>query len=151
MRRKVLMVGRTRYALPLDASLARKFDALSAELDVRVLAAKARAGIGSRRALSPLRARRARQAGGGGFLGAVPVPRRPRAARHAPRRGASQGGHETALVLLGRTLARVPTKVVMDVHGDPGAATRLYGSRARAALAPLGDAMTRLALRGPTP
>ena len=30
------MVGRMRYALPLSSSLARKFDALSEELDVRV-------------------------------------------------------------------------------------------------------------------
>ena len=37
MRRKLLMVGRTRYALPLSPSLAQKFDALEAELDVRVL------------------------------------------------------------------------------------------------------------------
>ena len=37
MRRRLLMVGRMRYALPLSPSLARKFDALSAELEVRVL------------------------------------------------------------------------------------------------------------------
>ena len=38
MRRRLLMVGRTRYALPLSPSLERKFDALGQELDVRVLA-----------------------------------------------------------------------------------------------------------------
>ena len=32
------MVGRSRYSLPLSPSLAQKFDALAAELDVRVLA-----------------------------------------------------------------------------------------------------------------
>ena len=32
------MVGRTRYRLPLSPSLKRKFDALAAELDLRVLA-----------------------------------------------------------------------------------------------------------------
>ena len=41
-----LMVGRSRYSLPLSPSLAQKFDALSAELDVRVLAS---AGAGAAR------------------------------------------------------------------------------------------------------
>ena len=35
---RVLIVGRSRYRLPLEPSLRRKFDALAAELDVRVLA-----------------------------------------------------------------------------------------------------------------
>ena len=37
-KKRLLMVGRSRYSLPLSPSLAQKFDALSAELDVRVLA-----------------------------------------------------------------------------------------------------------------
>ena len=36
----------------------------------------------------------------------------------------AQGGQETALVLLGRRLARVPTRVIADVHGDPAAPAR---------------------------
>ena len=35
---RVLIVGRSRYRLPLEPNLRRKFDALAAELDVRVLA-----------------------------------------------------------------------------------------------------------------
>src|SRR5207245_2515358 len=35
---RVLFVGRTRYRLPLDPALARKWDALGEELDLRVLA-----------------------------------------------------------------------------------------------------------------
>jgi glycosyltransferase involved in cell wall biosynthesis len=58
-----------------------------------------------------------------------------------------QGAQEAALTLLGRAVARAPTKVVVDVHGDPGAATRLYGSPARSVLSRLGDGMARLALR----
>ena len=38
MKKRLLMVGRSRYSLPLSPSLAQKFDALSAEVDVRVLA-----------------------------------------------------------------------------------------------------------------
>ena len=44
----------------------------------------------------------------------------------------AQGAQEAALCVLGRTLARVPTKIVADIHGDPAAPTRLYGSRAAA-------------------
>ena len=36
MKPRLLMVGRTRYALPLSPSLARKFEALSEELLSRV-------------------------------------------------------------------------------------------------------------------
>jgi len=38
VRPRVLIVGRSRYRLPLEGGLARKFDALAGELDVRVLA-----------------------------------------------------------------------------------------------------------------
>ena len=37
-RPRVLMVGRTRYRLPLSPPLRRKFDALAEQVDVRVLA-----------------------------------------------------------------------------------------------------------------
>src|SRR5204863_6353710 len=38
IRPRILIVGRTRYELPLSPSLKRKFDALAERLDVRVLA-----------------------------------------------------------------------------------------------------------------
>src|SRR5581483_11067054 len=44
---RVLFVGRTRYRLPLDPALARKWDALSEELDVRVLATRRDGSSGS--------------------------------------------------------------------------------------------------------
>ncbi|MBA2299133.1 MAG: glycosyltransferase family 4 protein, partial [Actinobacteria bacterium] len=53
----------------------------------------------------------------------------------------------TALVLLARALARLPTKVIADVHGDWRAPTRLYGSRARRLLDPPADALARIGLR----
>jgi glycosyltransferase involved in cell wall biosynthesis len=58
-----------------------------------------------------------------------------------------QGAQEAALAHLGRRLARVPTRVIADIHGDPGAPTRLYGSPLRRALAPLADALGRYGLR----
>ncbi len=144
--RRLLMVGRTRYTLPLDPSLARKFDALGEHLDVRVLAARP-AGAGGRdprfRLFGPAAPGRLE---GAAFWGLLPlrVARELRAWR--PDAVLSQGGQETALVLLGRALSGVSTRVIMDVHGDPGAATRLYGSRHRRALAPLGDLLTRFAI-----
>ncbi len=38
MKPRVLFVSRTRYRLPLDPSVARKWDALAAEMELRVLA-----------------------------------------------------------------------------------------------------------------
>lgn len=145
--KRLLMVGRTRYTLPLDRSLALKFDALGQQLDVRVLAARP-AGAGGRdprfRLFGPVTPGRL---DGIAFWGLLPfrVARELRAWR--PDAVLSQGGQETALVLLGRALSGVSTRVIVDLHGDPGSATRLYGSPLRRVLAPLGDALTRAAIR----
>lgn len=141
------MAGRTRYTLPLDGSLERKFAALEAVLDIRVLAACPRGEAGR----DP-RFRLYGPAAPGRLEGAIFWLLFPfRVARELRERHPdvvlAQGGSETALVLLGRALARAQTRVVMDVHGDPAATTRLYGSSSRRLLAPLGDLMTRVALR----
>ncbi len=147
MRRKLLMVGRSRYSLPLSPSLEQKFDALSAELDVRVLASAGRMN-GSDARFRLVRPVRPRFLDGAVFYALLPfrVARELRCFR--PDVVLAQGGQETALALLGRALARVPARVVADVHGDPGTATRLYGSPLRKALSPLGDALARRGLRG---
>ena len=141
------MVGRTRYTLPLDGSLARKFDALSDELDVRVLAARPRGATGHDRRFRLYGPVAPGKLEGAAFWALFPFRVARELRTNRPDVVLSQGGHETALVLAARVLARVPVKVVMDVHGDPAAATRLYGSPGRRAFAPVGDAMTRLALR----
>jgi glycosyltransferase involved in cell wall biosynthesis len=140
------MVGRSRYSLPLSSSLEQKFDALSAELDVRVLAA----GVGASnsdfrfRLVGPIRPR---LLDGPAFYAVLPfrVARELRAFR--PDAVLAQGAQEAALCVLGRGLARVPTKVIADIHGDPAAPARLYGSPLRKALAPLADALARFGLR----
>ncbi len=144
MRRKLLLVGRTRYALPLSASLAQKFDALEGELDVRVLGS-AGGGKGSDPRFnlvppSPF-------LDGPLFYALLPFRVSRELRRFRPDVVLAQGGHETALALLGRALARASARVVADVHGDPAAATRLYGSPLRKALSPLGDALARAGLR----
>jgi glycosyltransferase involved in cell wall biosynthesis len=146
VKRKLLLVGRTRYALPLSSSVQLKFDALSAELDVRVLAsAGGGGGVDSRfRLVRPVRPR---ILDGVSFYAFLPfrVARELRDFR--PDAVLAQGGQEAALVLIGRGLARVPTRVIADVHGDPAAPTRLYGSPLRKGLAPLADVLARLGLR----
>ena len=140
------MVGRSRYALPLSPSLAEKFDALSSELDVRVLAS-ASGGTGSDARFVLVGAIRPRALDGLAFYSLLPfrVARELKAFR--PDAVLAQGAQEAALCVLGRSLARVDTRVIADIHGDPAAPARLYGSRARLALAPLADAFARFGLR----
>jgi len=141
------MVGRTRYTLPLSPSLEQKFEALSVELEVRVLASE-RASGGSDRRFRLVRRVRPGALDGASFYVLLPfrVARELRDFR--PDAVLAQGAQEAALVLLGRRLARVPTKVIADVHGDPAAPARLYGSRLRKVLAPLADWLARRGLRG---
>jgi glycosyltransferase involved in cell wall biosynthesis len=146
MRRKLLLVGRTRYSLPLSPLLARKFDALGDELDVRVLASSGGGGGADPRfrLYGPVRPR---LLDGAAFYAFLPVRVARELRRHRPDAVLAQGGQETALVLLGRRLARVSTRVIADVHGDPSAPARLYGSPLRKLLAPLADLLARVGLR----
>jgi glycosyltransferase involved in cell wall biosynthesis len=143
---KLLLVGRSRYELPLSDSLAEKFGALEAELDVRVLAAHG-GGEGTDRRFDLVRPIRPRRLDGPAFYAALPfrVARELRAFR--PDAVLAQGAQEAALAIIGRKLARVPVRVIADIHGDPAAPARLYGSSARKALAPLADALARYGLR----
>src|SRR5882672_5943437 len=146
MKRRLLMVGRSSYVLPLSEPLARKFDALAGELDVRVLAtAGSRGGFDARfRLFRPLPLGKLE---GAAFYALLPfrVARELRAFR--PDAVLVQGGQETSLVLLGRGLARSRAKIVLDVHGDWRAPTRLYGSPLRRVFGPLGDGLARMSLR----
>jgi glycosyltransferase involved in cell wall biosynthesis len=146
MRRCLLMVGRSRYSLPLSPSLEQKFAALAEELDVRVLASSAGGG-GSDPRFALVRPIRPRRLDGLAFYVRLPflVARELRAFR--PDAVLAQGAQEAALAVLGRRLARVPARVIADIHGDPAAPTRLYGSPRRRALAPLADALARYGLR----
>ena len=133
---RVLIVGRTRYRLPLDGGLARKFDALASELDVRVLGERAararRRGDGTFRSC-----RRAGRSTARAFWRALPFRVRARAARVPARRRRRpepvRGGGRAR-----RRAARVPR----DPRGarrlaDRDAALRLAARRAaRAARRP---------------
>ena len=144
MKRKLLMVGRTRYALPLAPSLTRKFDALSDELDLHVLAAAGGGtGADSRFRLVP----RLPFLDGPAFYALLPFRVARELRRVRPDAVLAQGAQEAGLTHLGRRLARVSTRVIADIHGDPAAPARLYGSPARRALAPLSDLLGSYGLR----
>jgi glycosyltransferase involved in cell wall biosynthesis len=141
---RLLLVARERYALPLSGPLRRKFDALEEHFDVHVLASAAdgTASDDDRFRLS----RSLPVLDGPAFYGALPA--RAAQALRAVRPDAVlvQGTHETAAVLLGRRLARVDVPVILDLHGNWRAATRLYGSPLRRLLDPAGDALSRVAV-----
>ena len=140
------MVGRSRYSLPLTPSLEQKFDALSAELDVRVLASSG-GGRGTDSRFRLVRPVRPRVLDGAVFYASLPFRVARELRSYRPDAVLAQGAQEAALVVVGRRLARVRAKVIADIHGDPAAPARLYGSPGRKALAPLADALARYGLR----
>jgi glycosyltransferase involved in cell wall biosynthesis len=146
-RPRVLFVGRTRYALPLDESLRRKFDALQAVLDVRVLGSAPAGSPSGDETFRLVRAVRPRLLDGVAYHLCLPFRAARELRRFEPDAVVVQGAHEAAAVLLGRALARSGARVVLDVHGDWRTATRLYGSPARRLLNPVADRLAALAVR----
>ena len=145
---RVLMIGRTRYQLPLGPSLARKFDALGERLDVRVLATAPRDASNGDSRFSLQRSLPLSALDGPRFYGTLPL----RIARELRGRKTdailAQSPYEALAALAGRKLARSDAAVVVEIHGDWRTWSRLYGSRARAVVAPLADRAALVALRG---
>jgi glycosyltransferase involved in cell wall biosynthesis len=137
---RVLFVSRTRYRLPLEPQLARKWDALGDELDLRVLATGAEDESEDGR----FRLVAARTPA---FYLALPVhvARQLRAFR--PDVVVAQSPYEAWSALLGRRLAGAQSRVLLEVHGDWRTATRLYGSPLRRLVEPLSRAAARAAVR----
>ncbi|HZS25120.1 MAG TPA: glycosyltransferase family 4 protein [Gaiellaceae bacterium] len=148
MKPRVLFVSRERFRLPLEGAQKRKWDAVAAVVEPRVLAA-APEGLPTRderfRLVGPARPR---LLDGALYYALLPfrIARELRAFR--PDAALVQGVHETVAFLAARTLAGVRTKVILDVQGDWHEATRLYGSPLRRLLNPLNDALAPLAVRG---
>jgi glycosyltransferase involved in cell wall biosynthesis len=141
VRPRVLFVSR-RLDLPLSPSLMRKWDAIGAELDFRVLAG----GSGSNGAFHL--ARELPALDGPAFFAALPLRIARELREFNPDAVLAQGAHETAAALSGRKLARSHAVVIADLHGDWRAPTRLYGSRLRGLLSPVADRVALGALRG---
>jgi glycosyltransferase involved in cell wall biosynthesis len=146
-RARVLLVGRTRYRLPLDESLSRKFDAIRAVLDLRVLASAPFGSPLEDETFRLVRPFRPRLLDGLVYHLALPFRTARELRGFQPDAVVVQGAHEAAAVLLGRALARSGARVVLDVHGDWRTATRLYGSPARKLLNPIADRLASTAVR----
>lgn len=145
---RVLFVSRERFRLPLDGVQRRKWDAIGAGVDYRVLAAAAAGAAPDGDARFRLAApARPRVLDGALFYLRLPlrIARELRAFR--PDAAVVQGVHEAVAFLLARRLAGPRTKLILDVQGDWRAATRLYGSRLRVLLNPLNDALAPIAVR----
>lgn len=144
----MLFVGRTRYRLPLSVGPAQKFAALADQLDVRVLASAAPGsstpGDDTFRLVAPMQPR---FLDGAAFWLALPVRTARMLREFRPEAVFCQTAYDAAAALLARRIARVPARVVVEVHGDWRTSTRLYGSPARKLLARLGDAVAAAALR----
>ena len=147
MKPRVLMVGRTRYRLPLNGSLERKFAALEERLALRVLASAPRDAPGGDGTFALQRGLPVAALDGPLFYGALPA-RIARELRHRPADAIlAQSPYEALAALAGRKLARSDAAVVVEVHGDWRTWSRLYGSRARAVVAPIADRAALVAIR----
>ncbi|TML98231.1 MAG: glycosyltransferase family 4 protein [Actinobacteria bacterium] len=140
MKPRVLFVSR-RVDTPLSPSLERKWSAVGDKLDFRVLAGGA-GGNGAFHLVGRLPA-----LDGAAFFAALPARIARQLRDFRPHAVLAQGAHEAAAALTARKLANVETAVIVDIHGDWRAPTRLYGSRFRALLNPLADRAALTALR----
>jgi glycosyltransferase involved in cell wall biosynthesis len=131
---RVLFVGRGRLTLPLAPWLQKKWDALSDVLDLRVLNAGSGTGDPRFHMLPDSAA---------SFYGRLPREIAQALRAFGPDAVVASDPYIGAAALLARRLARVPAKVIVEVHGDPRTFTRGYGSRLRRALSPLTDAIAR--------
>src|SRR5262249_52904351 len=128
-RPRVLFVGRTRYRLPLPDSLARKWDALSERMDVRVLASGA--GRDPRfHLIVP------RHLDGPRFYASLPFEIARELREFRPDVIVAESPYEAVAAELARRRQKSPVKLVVEVHGDWHTSTRLYGSRVRSTIAP---------------
>ena len=147
MRPNVLFVGRTRYRLPLDGVLARKWDALAGAMNVRVLARSAEQNAGEDPRFVLARPVRPRRLDGIAFYVSLPFRMARELRRSRPDAVVTQSPYEAAAALAARRVVGSPAKVIVELHGDWRTATRLYGSRLRRVLEPVTEPVARTALR----
>jgi glycosyltransferase involved in cell wall biosynthesis len=136
---RVLFVGRTRYRLPLPYGLARKWDALSERMDVRVVASGT--GTDPRFHLVP-----PRPLDGPLFYSTLPVVLARELRLFRPDVVVAESPYEAAAAEAARALTRSDVKVVVEVHGDWRVWSSHYGSRFRSLLRPVSDGVAGFAV-----
>jgi glycosyltransferase involved in cell wall biosynthesis len=146
-RRKLLMVARMRYRLPLSPGLERKFLALRDRFELRVLASASGPDVEGDDTFRLARPFAIRPLDGAAFYASLPL--RVVAELRDFRADAvlCQSPFEGLAVLAGRRLARSRAAVIVELHGDWRTFARLYGSGLRRVVAPLTDRVATLALR----
>lgn len=145
---RVLMVGRTRYSLPLPEWLARKFDALERQLDYRVLASAEEGSPTEDERFRLVPQSRPRKLDGVLFYIRFPFHVRRQIKEFRPEAIIAESPYTAAAAIVARWFLRgEKPQVVVEVHGDWRTATRLYGSPARKLLNPVADAVSRFAVR----
>jgi glycosyltransferase involved in cell wall biosynthesis len=144
-RRRVLFVGSSGFDLPLSPSLARKWDALSRDMEVRVIGrSQGIQATDPRFRLVPQRVPILRSLGYyASLLPIVGVELR----RFRPDVVITKSPHEAFALLPVWRLARPRPKLVVELHGDWRAAPRLYGSPLRRVYCRLADRAAVFALR----
>ena len=147
-RPRILMVGRLRYSLPLPDWLARKFDALERELDLRVVASADPHSPATDERFRLLEPSRVGRLDGVLFYLRLPFHVRRQIVDFRPAAIIAENPYTAAGALVGRALARgSKPMIVLEVHGDWRTATRLYGASSRRLLSPLADLVGRTAVR----
>jgi glycosyltransferase involved in cell wall biosynthesis len=144
---RLLIVGRGRHRLPLDPSLGRKYDALLDTFQLRVVGSAPEGAPTSEGIFRLVPPYRPGALDGALFFATLPYHVARQLREFRPGAVVVQGAHEAAGVLAARRLAGTRTPVVVEVHGDWRAPTRLYGSPARQLLNPLADRIALSALR----
>jgi glycosyltransferase involved in cell wall biosynthesis len=145
---RVLFVSRERFRLPLDGAQKRKWDAVAAVVDHRVLAAAPDGWPTADDRFRLIGPARPHVLDGALFYLLLPWRIARELRRLRPEAALVQGVHEAVAFLVARRLAGSRTKLILDVQGDWHEATRLYGSPLRRLLNPVNDALAPLAVRG---
>jgi glycosyltransferase involved in cell wall biosynthesis len=144
-RRRVLIVGSSDIDLPLAPTLAKKWDAVSRDLDVRIIGRAQTVRSPDRRfRLVPQGPRRLRGLGYYAALAAI-VGRELRS--FGPEVIITTRPYEAFALLPVWKLARPRPKLLVELHGDWRTAPRLYGSSLRRLYGGLSDRAALYALR----
>jgi len=146
-RPRVLFVGRMRYTLPLPEWLAKKWTAVEEELDYRLVGAASleSAGNDEHFRLSP--PFRPLLLDGLVFYLRLPFRLRRHIREFRPDAIFASDPVVGAAALIGRLGTGLPTRVIVEVHGDWRTFARAYGARSRGLIAPFVDLASAIAVR----
>jgi glycosyltransferase involved in cell wall biosynthesis len=135
---RVLFVGPTWYELPLSPALTRKWEAVSRELDVRIVGQGSSGGDPRFRLVD---------ASGAHFYASLTPIVASELRRFRPSLVLTQSPYEAVACAPAIRTIRPRPRVVVEVHGDWRTAGRAYGSPARRLVARPADRAAVLALR----